>query len=368
MSSSQEPADHALAHLREHEAYVPGEQPPNLDEFVKLNTNENPYPPSPLIEEAILSEVPKLRLYPNPPSQLLREAIARLHGLAPSQVIVGNGSDELLTLCVRCFADSEKPIGITSPSYSLYENLASLQGAPLVEVPFEADFALKPELIGSCQANLFFLTTPNAPSGVSFTNDDLAKALAEFPGILVADEAYADFATENAIPLLADNQSLIITRTLSKSYGLAGLRIGYALGSPESIALLDKIREVYNIDRLAQAAALAALRDQEHFHAMREKVISTRQVFVAWLQEKGWHTYDSQANFVFTEPRTAFGRIGSEVADDVFHFLVQRKVLTRRFEKHALTSSRLRISIGTEAEMKFVSSLIEEWLQKEQVK
>ena len=368
MSRNHDPVDYALIHLSDHQAYVPGEQPGNPDEFIKLNTNENPYPASPLIKDAILSEVPNLRRYPNPPSQLLRETIARLHGLDSSQVIVGNGSDELLTLCVRCFSDPEKPIGITSPSYSLYENLASLQGAPLIEVPFEADFALNPALIGSCRANLFFLTTPNAPSGVGFANNDLAEALAQFEGILVADEAYADFAAENSTPLLAQNKNLIIIRTLSKSYGLAGLRVGYALGSPKMIALLDKVREVYNIDKLAQAAALVALQDQDHFHAMREKIIAARQTFSAWLQEKGWHTYDSQANFVFTEPRTALGKVGTAVADDIFHFLAQRKVLTRRFKKHALTSSRLRISIGTEDEMKFVSSLIEEWLQKEQVR
>ena len=179
---------------------------------------------------------------------------------------------------------------------------------------------------------------------------------------------YADFAPENAVCLLPDHPRLLITRTLSKSYGLAGLRVGYALGSPEIIALLDKAREIYNVDRLAQAAALAAIRDQDHFRSTKEKIIATRENFTTWLRDKKWDTYDSQTNFVFTEPRTSTGRTGSEVAREVFAFLVERKVLTRRFSKHPLTSSRLRISIGTETEMDIVAEAIEEWLQNEQVK
>jgi len=364
--SSREPADFALERLKNHTAYVPGEQPSDFQEFVKLNTNENPYPPSPRIEKAILDEIPKLQRYPNPPSSMLRETIAQLHGIMPSQVIVGNGSDELLTLCVRCFANSKRPIGITSPSYSLYENLASLQGASLMEVPFESDFALDPSRIGSCPANLFFLTTPNAPSGIGYRNAELAETLTRFPGILVADEAYADFANENAVSLLSENKRLVITRTLSKSYGLAGLRLGYALGSSETIQLLDKAREVYNVDRLAQAAALAALEDQDYFQRMRQKVILSRQSFSAWLKERGWNTYESQANFVFTEPRSSSGSTGPIIAEQVFQYLFKRKVLIRRFEKHALTSGRLRISIGTEDEMELVSKLIQEWMRTEQ--
>ena len=367
-SPAQSPDDLAVEHMRRHLAYVPGKQPGNPNGFVKLNTNENPYPPSPLVENAVRAEISKLRLYPNPRSQLLREEIANLHGLNPSQVIVGNGSDELLTLCVRCFSNAENHIGISIPSYSLYQNLASLQGSPVVEVPFAPDFALDPERLSSCGANLFFLTSPNAPSGVGFSNGKLTEVLALFSGLLVVDEAYADFADENAVALLDDHERLLITRTLSKSYGLAGLRVGYALGSPETIDLLDKAREVYNVDRLAQAAALAAISDQDHFKAMRKKVIDTREAFAAWLRKKEWDTYESQANFIFTEPRAISGTTGPDVAEDAFSFLAKRKVLTRHFAKHPLTSGRLRISIGTDNEMELVAKVIEEWLQKEQVK
>ena len=368
MSSGQTPVDLALERLRNHKAYVPGEQPSDLDGLVKLNTNENPYPPSPMVEDANRSQVSKLRLYPNPSSQELREELGRLHGVAPEQVILGNGSDELLTMCIRCFTDNDNPVGITTPSYSLYQNLASLQGAQVIEVPFEADFTLDPERIGSCGANLFFLTTPNAPSGVGFSNECLTSVLELFPRIFVADEAYVDFASENAISLLDEHKRLIIIRTLSKSYGLAGLRVGYALGSPAAIALLDKAREVYNLDRLAQAAALAALRDQDYFHTTREKIIATREAFAVWLRDKKWDTYDSQGNFLFTEPRTSSGRTGSAIAEDAFAFLAKRKILTRRFAKHSLTSSRLRISIGTEIEMEVVAQAIQEWLLNEQAK
>ena len=368
MSNDQKSISFALEHLRRHKAYVPGEQPSKGKGFIKLNTNENPYPASPKIENAVRSEIAALRLYPNPSSQELREQIATLHGIDCAQVIIGNGSDELLTLCVRCFADARRPVGITTPSYSLYQNLASLQDAPVIEVPFDANFSLDPERIGNCGANLFFLTTPNAPSGVGFSNDSLSQAFALFPGIFVADEAYADFAHQNAIPLLDQYPRLIICRTLSKSYGLAGLRVGYALASPETISLLDKAREVYNVDRLAQAAAIAALRDQEYFHTTLSKIISARETFGHWLRSKDWDTYESQGNFLFTEPRTSSGRTGPLIAKDAFFFLTEQKILTRLFEKHSLTSSRLRISIGTQTEMNAVAKAIEEWMRNEQVK
>ena len=355
------PAKLALPRVQAHAAYAPGEQPSDDLKVIKLNTNENPYPPSARITEAIQTEVGNLRLYPNPISLSLREAIAELHGLEPEQVLVGNGSDDILNLCARCFADASRPIGMTSPSYSLYPTLASLQGAPLMEVPFEADFTLDPTRIASCGANLFYLTSPNAPTGMAFPNRVLAKVLDGFPGILVADEAYADFASENVIPLLADSSRLLVTRTLSKSYGLAGLRVGYALGDSKLIAVLDKVREVYNVDRLAQVAALAAIRDQGYFREIVGKIIDTREHTAKDFRTRNWKTYDSATNFIFTEPRTPSGSIGPDVVDDLFAFLESNRILVRRFPNHSLTSSFLRISIGDDYQMLTLKETIEQW-------
>ncbi len=357
--------DHlALPRIRKHLAYVPGEQPRDAENIVKLNTNENPYPPSPDVRQAVLDEIEKLPLYPNPTGNPLRKAIAELHSLHPDQVILGNGSDDLLNLCARCFSGPEQAIGVTTPSYSLYPVLASLQGASVAEVPFESDFSLPADSIAACPANLFYLTTPNAPTGISFPNETLDDVLRRFPGVFVADEAYVDFASHDAIPLLASNPRLLITRTLSKSYSLAGLRLGYALGSPELIAILHKAREVYNVDRLAQAAALAAIRDQEYFRQNTAKILATRTALLENLQVRGWDTFPSATNFLFTQPRkTRHGNASPETALSLFRFLENRRILTRLFPKHPLTSSRLRISIGDDNQIQALLDAIEQWEQ-----
>ncbi|MDE0575884.1 MAG: histidinol-phosphate transaminase [Opitutales bacterium] len=355
------PVSRVLPHIQVHSGYVPGEQPLGRQEVIKLNTNENPYPPSPYVVAAINDEISKLRLYPNPTSLPLREAIADLHDLEPNQVLVGNGSDDILNLCARCFADHDHPVGMTSPSYSLYSVLASLQHAPLVEVPFGDEFGLDLSDLLACEANLFFLTTPNAPSGTAFANDFLSAFHDGFPGILVADEAYADFAPHNAVGLLADCPRLIITRTLSKSYGLAGLRVGYALGDSGLIEVLNKAREVYNVDRLAQAAAIASIRDQSYFQDTTGKIKSTRKNTLDDFRSRNWKTYESAANFLFTEPRTMSGEVGLEVAENLFCHLKQNGILVRHFPNHSLTSSFLRISIGQEDEMIMLKETLRKW-------
>ena len=360
-SKVSSPFTHALPYIQAHSSYVPGEQPLCRQKVIKLNTNENPYPPSPNVVAAINDEISKLRLYPNPTSFPLREAIAELHDLEPNQVLVGNGSDDILNLCARCFADHDHPIGITVPSYSLYSVLASLQHAPLVEVPFEEGFALDISSFVSCGANLFYFTTPNAPSGMVFSNDFLGAFHDGFPGILVADEAYADFAPHNAVGLLADCPRMIITRTLSKSYGLAGIRVGYALGNPELIEVLNKAREVYNVDRLAQAAAIASIQDQIYFRETTGKIKSTRNVILDYLRSLKWETFESGGNFLFTEPKTINGEFGLEVAESLFEHLKQNGILVRHFPNHPLTSSFLRISIGVEDEMIMLKETLSKW-------
>ena len=232
----------------------------------------------------------------------------RLHGLSADQVIVGNGSDDLLNLCTRCFSDDNLKVGMLEPSYSLYEVVASLQGSTLMRIPFADDtFSLEPEAVIDSGANLFFITSPHAPSGREYPVDCFRRILKEFQGILVIDEAYADFAKQNALPLLGEFSNLILTRTMSKSYSLAGCAVGYALASPELVSILDQAREVYNADRLAQAAALASLKDRSYFEQTRDSIVKEREKFSLLLDEWGWKTRPSGANFYLPSPLTPKG-------------------------------------------------------------
>ncbi|MGA2052545.1 MAG: histidinol-phosphate transaminase [Opitutales bacterium] len=346
-------------------AYTPGEQPEG-EGWVKLNTNENPYPPSPLVAEALRREIghdgAALRLYPNPSSRPLREALARHHRVSTDWILAGNGSDDLLNLLMRVFAGPDRPAGMTTPSYSLYPVLAALQNAQLLEVPFDRSFTLDPLAVAASRANIFFLTSPNAPGGVGFPTEQIADLARIFPGILVVDEAYAPFATENAAALVAEFPRLVITRTFSKAYSLAGLRVGYALARPEIISLLDRARDSYNLDRLAQAAALAALQDQNYFHDTIARVLRTREKFLEKIRALGWFAHPSQANFVLVEPRNARGETGPAVATDLFAFLKNRRILVRHFAKHPLTHAALRVTIGTDADMAALAHALDLWL------
>jgi len=349
----------ARPHVRDLHAYVPGEQPQG-DGWTKLNTNENPYACSPKVAPAIAAEVGKLRLYPEPLSCKLREAIATRYGLSRANVIIGNGSDNLLDLITRCFVDTPGA-GHTVPSYSLYPVVCGMSGQQLLGVPFERSMELDVEALASAGAKVFFLTNPNAPTGVAFSRSQIESVLQAIDGLLVVDEAYVDFGAETAIPLLEDYENLVVVRTFSKSYALAGMRVGFALASEAIVGMLDRVRDAYNLDRVAQAAALAAFEDVAYFEAQRAKVISTRESTRAQLDQLGWFTYDSRTNFLFTEPVSASGEKGPEVAADLFQFLKERKVLVRYFPGHPLTCAFVRVSIGTDAEMKVFIEGIQAW-------
>jgi len=352
--------------LQSHHSYSPGVQPDSWDSVVKLNTNENPYPPSPSVIEAVAKEINLLNLYPNPSSMPLRDKISQLFGLDKNQVIIGNGSDDLLNLCVRSFSDDDLKVGMLDPSYSLYKTLVNVQGANLIKIQFiDDEFTFDPKEVSSSGANLFFLTSPHAPSGRSFSFETLRKTAESFPGLLVIDEAYADFAAETALPLLNDLENVLITRTLSKSYSLAGLRLGFAMGHPSIIAQLDQVREVYNVDRLAQAAALASLNDQNYFSNCLEKILQQREWLTNQLEAMKWRTIPSSSNFVFTQPCDNQGKRGEKIALSLFEFLNQRKILVRYFPDHPLTNTFLRISIGKPEEMSILIESIEKWKCRE---
>jgi histidinol-phosphate aminotransferase len=364
----------ALPHIAKLHAYTPGLQPTEPG-WVKLNTNECPYPPSPHVAEALRREIGEgaaagasLRLYPNPRSSPVRAAVAALHageaaGLGEANVCVGNGSDDILNLLIRAFVTREAAAGFTLPSYSLYPVLVEIQDGATNVIEFDRTMALPVERIVASQARAFFLTSPNAPTGVAFSNAELERVLAGYRGLLVVDEAYAPFARENAVPLLAKHPHLVVVRTLSKAHALAGIRVGYALAHADIIAVLDRVRDSYNVNRLSQAAAVAALGDEAYYAGVIAKVKATRERAVEEFRGRGWFTYPSQANFVFTEPRNARGEAGAAVAAEAYRFLYARKVLVRHFPSHALTAPFLRISVGTDAEMRVLSETLDEWLK-----
>ncbi len=367
MNRAPESIPQALPHIEALAPYIPGQQPDG-EGWVKLNTNENPYPPSPRIAEAIRAELSRLPLYPNPSSGTLREAIADFHGLENSQVLIGNGSDDVLNLLFRSFCDKGKSAGMLEVGYSLYSVLAGIQNTPLIKVACNREMVLDPKSLSACGASVFFLTSPNAPTGVSYSRQQIADILDHYEGLLVVDEAYAAFAQEDAVPLLGNYPNLVITRTFSKSYGLAGLRVGYALADPKVIQLLDRVRDSYNVNRLSQAGALAAFLDTEYYENVINRIEVTREVFREKLKELDWFTYPSQSNYLFTEPCQPGGRVGAEAARDLFEFLQDRKILVRYFAGSSLTESFLRISVGTDEQMDLLLAAIEQWMNRAQPK
>jgi histidinol-phosphate aminotransferase len=317
------------------------------------------------VAEALRAEIgaagESLRLYPNPTSAALRRAVAEHHGLRVENVCVGNGSDDILNLLVRAFCTQTVPLGFTMPSYSLYPVLVEIQDGRSEVIEFDRSMKLPLARIAASKARTFFLTSPNAPTGVGFSRAEIEEALKVFKGLLVVDEAYAFFAAEDAVPLLAHYPNLVVVRTLSKAYALAGIRIGYALAHAGVIDVLDRVRDSYNTSRLSQVAAIAAIGDQAYYDGVVAKIKTTRDRYVKTWSAQGWFTYPSQANFIFTEPSNAKGEVGPAVAKSAYDYLYANKVLVRYFASHALTASFLRISVGTDDEMLVLNQSLEAW-------
>jgi histidinol-phosphate aminotransferase len=328
------------------QGYVPGFQPDDISSWIKLNTNENPYPPSPRVVEAILTEIggngASLRTYPSASSHKLREVAGDLYGFDPSWIIMANGSDEVLNNLIRACAGEGQHIGYVYPSYSYYTTLAEIQGAVVRTYTLTDSYTID-AFPARFDGTVFFLTTPNSPLGFAFPLDYIEVLAQSCNGLLVIDEAYADFSENNALELVKKYDNVVVTRTLSKSYALAGMRLGLAIARPEIIAALDKIRDHYNLDRLAQAACIAALQDQTYFRESCQKIITTREWFTTSLTAIGYTVIPSQANFIFASPPD---RNGKRVYDGLY----KRHILVRLLSDPQLAHG-LRISIGTMNEM-----------------
>lgn len=322
--------------IRAMAGYTPGEQPRGGD-IVKLNTNEHPYPPSPRVFEAIREALTgdRLRKYPDPIGTRFRETAGRVLGVDPEGILIGNGSDDVLTILTRAFVPAGGVVLSLTPSYLLYRTLAELQGARFVTVPFNHDWSV-PRSVPD--ADIIYLANPNSPSG---TTTDVESLLEKAGCPVVVDEAYGDFADANALALAKAGRA-IVTRTLSKSYALAGIRFGFAVTTPETARELVKVKDSYNCDVLSLAAAEAALADQEYMQQMRARVIATRKRLQRELVGLGYTVTPSQANFVWARRE--------QPVKPVYEELKKRGILVR-YMNYAGYGDGLRVSVGTDAEI-----------------
>lgn len=324
------------------QGYTPGEQPRDK-RYVKLNTNENPYPPSPRVAQAVLQAVgADLRLYPDPVGTELRRIAASLYGVAPEQILVGNGSDDILAMLMRACVGPGDKVAYPVPTYSLYDTLVQMHDGVAVRLPFTPDFRLPAGLAGA-NAKLTIVCNPNSPSGTLTPLEELARLATKVSGLLVVDEAYVDFADGNALPLLARADNVVVLRTLSKSYSLAGMRIGLALAARGVIDELMKVKDSYNISRLSLVAGAAALEDQEWMRDNRQRIRATRGRLIDALRALGYEVPQSEANFVLAR------RPGLD-QERVYLGLKERGVLVRYFRIDGLADA-LRITVGTDEEV-----------------
>ncbi|MGN0845997.1 MAG: histidinol-phosphate transaminase [Kiritimatiellia bacterium] len=337
--------------------YTPGEQPKSKS-VVKLNTNENPYPPSPRVAQVLASyDLDRLRRYPDPVFSELRAKIAEINGTVPARVFVGNGSDEVLSLAARAFVDDGEAIGSCDPSYSLYKTLAAIRNVPFVPSPLTAAFTWQPPVLQGADGtpvSLFLLTNPNAPTSICHPVSVVSAFARNFPGVVMVDEAYVDFADASCMALATapDNANVVVMRTLSKSFSLAGLRLGYCVGPEDLIEALYKVKDSYNVDALAQDVALAALCDLPWMRRNVAKVRKTREATADALRRRGWDVPQSQSNFLFARP-------AHRPAAEIFEALRARQIYVRYFAGPT-TGDRLRITIGTDADMASLLNALEE--------
>ena len=321
--------------------YTPGEQP-KIQGLIKLNTNENPYPPSPAVYKLLKEDFDPslLKLYPDPVASELCKELGESVGIGVENVIAGNGSDDILTMAFRCFCDKDRPVACVYPTYSLYTVLAGLQNAECIQVDLNSDFSLPENLLEKIEkANLFVIPNPNAPTSNLFDSKTLEKICASFKGIVMIDEAYADFSGQTSANLVKKYPNVIVSRTFSKSYSLAGARFGYAMAQASLIYNMMKMKDSYNVNMMTQKVALASFRDKEYLRKTVSLIIETREKLGAELSSLGFKVEKSSANFLFAAPPD---RDGARCAN----LLRDEKIIVRYFPGR-MTGEYVRITIGT---------------------
>jgi histidinol-phosphate aminotransferase len=330
-------------------AYEPGFQPQQTD-IVKLNTNENPYPPSPAVMKVLAEITPdKLRRYPDPKGSAFRQAAAEINGVQPENIMCCNGGDDLLVIAFQAFCDENRSVAYPVPTYSLYPVLANLQNCKAIEVPFDGEFNLPAKLSGTGAA-LTIICNPNAPTGTFIDVGELASLADELTGVLLIDEAYVDFAEANCTTLVKDFDNVIILRSMSKGYSLAGIRFGYAIAQPALIAGLMKVKDSYNVDAVAIALATAAIKNQQYFKENVEKIKESRKELTEQLRLLNFEVPNSSTNFVLATSKSC-------KASEIYDKLVQRGIYVRYFDRPGI-DDKLRITVGTkEQNQKLLSAL-----------
>lgn len=334
--------------------YVPGEQP-KLDDLVKLNTNENPYGPSPKVIEALkLEAADTLRLYPDPNSDALKAAIARTYNLQASQVFVGNGSDEVLAHVFHALLKHSRPLLFPDITYSFYPVYCGLYDIEYLTIPLAEDFTINVDDYDQPNGGIIF-PNPNAPTGIPLELVKIEGLLkSNTQSVVVIDEAYVDFGTESAVKLINTYPNLLVTHTLSKARSLAGLRVGYALGHTDLIEALIRVKDSFNsypIDRFASAGAVAAMQDTAYFEETCSKVVKTRDSLVTELTKLGFDVLPSGANFIFAKHKVKDGA-------ELTALLRQKNIIVRHFKAPSRISPYLRITIGTDEQSKFLISTL----------
>lgn len=337
--------------------YVPGEQP-KMANLIKLNTNENPYPPSPKAMAAITGEVDaRLRLYPDPNADRLKEAIADYYGLAPRQVFVGNGSDEVLAHAFCGLLKQDQPLLFPDITYSFYPVYCGLYGVDYRTIPLTDDFQIDIADYNQPNGGIIF-PNPNAPTGRLLELGQIEQLLAQHAdSVVVVDEAYIDFGGQSAIALIERYPNLLVIQTLSKSRSLAGLRVGFAAGHPDLIEALERVKNSFNsypLDRLAIAGAVAAFEDREYFEQTRQQIISSREFLVKALQEQEFQVVPSKANFVLARHPKCSG-------EDLAAALRARGIIVRHFKLPRI-EQYLRITVGTDDECRTLVDALKEIL------
>lgn len=336
--------------IRKLQAYVPGEQPKDSS-FIKLNTNESPYPPSKRVISKIKQAVTQdIRLYPDPLFKTLRKRISDIYKIGYNQIIIGNGSDELLDIIMKGFVGKKSKVVCTYPTYNLYKILSLIYEADLVEIESDEDFQAPIDRLIDAKGRVTFLCNPNTPTG-NFTDISAIRRLCEgVKGVVVVDEAYADFAIENCLRLIKEYENLIVLRTLSKSFSLAGARIGIGFGS--TIPALYKVKDSYNVNRMSLVAAETVLDDIPYVETSIKRIVELRTYLTDCLKGLGLHVYPSEANFILIKTRHAYS---------LYRYLKDKKILVRYFNQRRLRD-KLRITIGKKGEMEVLVSAIKDYL------